>query len=63
MVIGLTLSILVLLLPAALLVQLLWPPKSRLRPPLLLKIALGMGLGFGTSSVMLFLWLSHRLRH
>jgi hypothetical protein len=57
MVIGLTLSILVLLLPAALLVQLLWPPKSRLRPPLLLKIALGMGLGFGTSSVILFLWL------
>jgi len=57
MVIGLTLSILVLLLPAALLVQFLWPPKSLLRPPLLLHIVLGAGLGVGTSSVLLFLWL------
>lgn len=57
MVIGLTLSILVLLLPATLLVRLLWPPKSLLRLPLLLKIVLGTGLGFGISSVLLFLWL------
>jgi hypothetical protein len=58
MVIGLTLSILVLLLPATLLVQLLWPPKSLPRPPLLLKVVLGAGLGFGISSVLLFLWLT-----
>ena len=57
MVIGLTLSILILILPAALLVQLLWPPKSLPRPPLLLRVALGLGLGFGISSVLLFLWL------
>ncbi|HEX7313131.1 MAG TPA: hypothetical protein VF297_04395 [Pyrinomonadaceae bacterium] len=57
MVIGLTLSLLVLLVPATLLVQLLWPPKSLLRPPLLLKTILGMGLGLGTSSVLLFVWL------
>lgn len=48
---------LVLLLPATLLVQILWPTQSLLRPPLLLKIVLGMGLGVGTSSVLLFLWL------
>lgn len=57
MVIGLTLSILVLLVPAALLVRLLWPPESVLRPPLLLKISLGVGLGVGVSSVLLFVWL------
>lgn len=57
MVIGLTLSILVLLVPAALLVQTLWPPEGLARPPLVLKLALGMGLGFGASSVLLFVWL------
>ena len=57
MVIGLALSILVPLLPATLLVRLLWPPQSPLRPPLLLKVVLGMGLGLGASSVLLFLWL------
>ena len=57
MVIGLTVSILVLLLPGALIVQLVWPPKSLPRPPLLLIMMLGMGLGFGASSALLFLWL------
>jgi hypothetical protein len=57
MIAGLTLSILILLVPGVLLVQLLWSPNDSLRTCLLLKIILGTGLGFGTSSILLFVWL------
>lgn len=53
---GLVLSILILLIPGVLLVQSLWSPKSPLRSHLLLKVVLGMGLGFGLTSIFLFLW-------
>jgi hypothetical protein len=57
MIAGLTLSILVLLVPGVLLVHSLWFPKVSLPACLVLKIVLGIGIGFGTSSILLFLWL------
>jgi len=52
----LVLSVVVLLIPGILLVQLLWPSTNSLHSSLLLKIFLGVGFGFGISSIFTFLW-------
>jgi hypothetical protein len=57
MLIALALSLVVLLLPSTLLVHYLWPVTDSRRSYLPVKIILGIGLGFGTSSVFLFVWL------
>ena len=57
MSISLALSLTVLIIPSTLLVHLLWAPKNALACSLPIKIFLGAGLGFGMSSVFLFLWL------
>ena len=56
MVFRLALSVIVLLIPGTLLVQSLWPSKDSLHSSLLLKILLGVSLGFGVSSIFTFLW-------
>jgi hypothetical protein len=55
MIAALVLSLLVLMIPSTLLVHCLWP--NSLKASLPIKIFLGVGLGFGISSVLLFLWL------
>jgi hypothetical protein len=54
---GLTLSILIALLLGTLSAQLAWPPEISLRTHLLLRVIIGTGLGFGVTSLLLFLWL------
>ena len=55
MIAALVMSLLVLIVPSTLLVLYLWP--ASLRTSWSVKIFLGIGLGFGISSLLLFIWL------